>query len=223
MNFTFGIITHDNKYIREMVDSIYRQNIPIFEIIIIGGSELDIYKDANITHIPFDETIKPMWITKKKNLITEHAKYENIVYLHDYIILLDDWYKGFLKYGDDFKICMTKMLTFDDQRYRDWHIGWSPIINTTNEYLIPYDMTHLSKYMYISGAYWVAKKEIMEMYPLNEDLCWGQGEDAEWSNRYRIDNDYSINKHSTVKLLKYNIIVFREATNAIIEKLKKIK
>ena len=32
------------------------------------------------------------------------AKFENIVYLHDYVIFTDDWYKGFFKlvYNDWF-------------------------------------------------------------------------------------------------------------------------
>jgi len=37
--------------------------------------------------------------------------------------------------------------------------------------------------MYIPGNFWVAKKNIMQKYPLNENLLWGQAEDIEWSKR----------------------------------------
>lgn len=32
---------------------------------------------------------------QKKNIIVLNAKYENIVLLHDYVKLGDNWYKGF--------------------------------------------------------------------------------------------------------------------------------
>ena len=39
--------------------------------------------------------------------------------------------------------------------------------------------------MYISGSYWVCKKHVMENFPLNDELLWGQGEDVEWSKIVR--------------------------------------
>jgi acyl-coenzyme A synthetase/AMP-(fatty) acid ligase len=56
----------------------------------VGGN--NDFNGNDIVHIPFDETQKPMWITKKKNLITQNSKYENLVFLHDYIILNNGWY-----------------------------------------------------------------------------------------------------------------------------------
>lgn len=106
-----------------------------------------------VIHIPFNENIKPMWITKKKNIITQEAKYENIVYLHDYIILKEDWYDGFIKFGNDFDVCMTKILNNDNTRFRDWCLWSMDNFNLKGEHIIPYNMTHLTKYMYISGSY----------------------------------------------------------------------
>jgi len=116
------------------------------------------------------------------------------------------------------------MLNLNNTRYRDWSLWAYDIENIINSrgFLIPYDMTHLSKYMYISGAYWVAKKDTMEKYPLDESKIWGQAEDAEWSERYKKDNNFSINKYSTVKLLKYHDLVFNICSNETINYLKKI-
>ena len=97
MNFTFGIITSGNSEdnINLIIDTIESQNIPFYEIIIVGQAHLN----RNLTRIiPFDENIKKAWITKKKNLITKHAKYENIVYLHDYIKFDDKLKISILKY-----------------------------------------------------------------------------------------------------------------------------
>jgi len=68
--------------------------------------------------------------------------------------------------------------------------------------LLPYNVGWMQSYMYISGAYWVAKKHVMEQEPLNERLLWGQSEDVEWSFRIRNKYRYVMNPKSTVKLLK---------------------
>ena len=68
MNFTFGIITTGNSddNLNLIIDSIESQNISEYEIIIIGNSNVN---RKNTFIIPFDETIKDAWITRKKNLI----------------------------------------------------------------------------------------------------------------------------------------------------------
>jgi len=81
------------------VNSIKSQKInsDSFEIIIIGDSNID--PDQNIKTINFNESLKSMWITRKKNLITENSSFPNICYLHDYVSLEDGWYNGFLEFG----------------------------------------------------------------------------------------------------------------------------
>ena len=59
--------------------------------------------------------------------------------------------------------------------------------------------------MYISGSYFCAKKSIMEQYPLNEKLEWGEAEDVEWSLRTRNKINYSCNYYSEVILIKEKI------------------
>ena len=119
MNFTFGIITDgkNDSYLNQVIDSIELLKIPEYEIIVVGNSKINRNKTFVIE---FDESIKKSWITKKKNLITQNAKYSNIVYSHDYIVYESDWYDGYLKYGDKFKICMNKILNSDYSRFRDW-------------------------------------------------------------------------------------------------------
>lgn len=207
MDFTFGIITggHNNIMINSIIDSIESQNIPNYEIIIVGNSNLN---RKNTAILPFDESIKSMWITKKKNEITLKSKYENIVYLHDYVTLTEGWYQGHLKAGNDFKVRMDKIINYDGKRFRDWCI-WPHNGNKMDniigrECLIPYDIIHLSKYMYISGMYWVSKKNVMLEFPLDERLSWGEGEDVIWSKQIREKYNFNMNPHSIVKILKPN-------------------
>src|SRR5574343_285642 len=212
MKFTFGIITSSgsNQWIPQMIESIKRLNIPEYEILIVGDSSIQ--EIDNIRLISFDETIKDKWITRKKTLITEDAKSDNIVYTHDYHIFDDNWYEGFLKFGDDFKVCSNIIINGDGSRYRDW-TWWDwpgAAYATTNnirfpngEHLLPYHETRCSRWMYINGSYWVAKKSVMQEFQLNENLAHGGMEDIEWSKRVSSKYNFSMNTNSSVKMLKY--------------------
>lgn len=225
MDFTFGIITNNGTTnVNQIIDSIERQNIPNYEVIVVGNCDVD---RKNTTVIEFNEGIKPMWITKKKNIITDRAQYDNIVYMHDYVIFEDGWYKGQLESGDSFDIRMDKILNINGDRYRDWCI-WPHNGNHMDGFigrdcLIPYDMSHLSKYMYISGLYWIAKKKIMVECPLDERLSWGQGEDVVWSKIVREKYTFDMNTKSSVKIIKPGKDkVFNEPDENKIEKLKEM-
>jgi len=209
MTFTFGIITNgeNNEYLDLIIKSIQKENIPEYEIIIVGHYENNLNNQIKI--INFDENIKKGWITKKKNLITENAKYDNIVYMHDYIILEEGWYNGWLKYGENFKACMNMVKNLNGERYRDWTLFPFAIIPDQrpigSEGLLPYDLEindNINKHIYFSGSYWVAKKNIMQEIPLDENKCWGQGEDVWWSAQYTSKYLFSMNSYSCVKLLK---------------------
>ena len=260
MDFTFGIITGGypgsgwRDIIMCIVDSIRRQNIPNYEIIIIGGPFINegrysdiLHVKSDIKHILFDDTkmindipileiphiwgnggktggIEPAWITKKKNLITKNAKYENIVFMHDYICLTEGWYQGFLKFGNDWDICMTKIKNIFGERYRDW-VSWDcPKYGVRN--LIPYEdnSPETVKHTFIIGGYWVAKKYVMEKEPLNENILLGGMvylpeenkyvpcgkivdkkqwfDDVEWSLRIREKYKYVMNPYSTVRHIR---------------------
>ena len=226
MNFTFGIVTSGlDERIQIVIDSIEKLNISEYEIIIIGNSSVQ--RDRTII-VPFNENQRPAWITKKKNLITQLAKYENIVYSHDYIYYNLDWYEGWLKFGNDYKVCMNRILNADGTRYRDWCI-WPHNNNFVDGLcarqrgcLLPYDITHLSKYLYFSGAYWVGKKDIMSEFPLDENLLWGQSEDVEWSMRIREKYNFSMNKHSSVQLMVQKDRAFEESDELMIQQLMEI-
>jgi len=236
MKFTFGIITGGNdEFVNKVIDSIEKQNIPEYEVIVVGGNSID---RNNIKHISFDERQRRMWITKKKNLVTKNAKYDNVVYMHDYVELSDNWYNGYLEFGDEFKVCMNQIKNSDGERYRDWVLWYRDLYSAigedvtrheiqdivkTAQFIIPYDIIHLSKYMYFSGAYWVAKREVMLEFPLNENRVWGQGEDVEWSQIVRNKYDFSMNVNSIVKFIKFKEPVWSECSTETIEILKKLK
>lgn len=243
MTFTFGIITDGTNHDRvdQVIRSILRQGIPTFEIIVVGGKR-PAY--PSVKHIEFNETAKHAWITRKKNLIVQQAQYENIVFMHDYLVLGPDWFDGYMKFGNQFNICINPLLNPDNSRYRDLSffpafrhmIGMGfdmrnstelyPTVPNMGEHecLIPYhnykESRELCSWMYISGAYWIAKKKVMSEFPLNESLSWGQGEDVLWSEQVKSKYTFSFNVHSTCRLLKFKEPVFtvlKPATVAILQ------
>ena len=182
LKITFGIITTENtqSYLNDVIGSIRSQNIPddSYEIIIVGNCAISNQQDVRV--IGFDESQKNIWITKKKNIITAEARYENIVYMHDYLSLGSNWYNNFLEFGAEWDICMNAIKNPDGSRILDW-MGL-PDDRVYGNVVLPYQYKG-SEGMYIPGYFWIAKKSLMLEYPLNEDLSWGEGEDIEWSKR----------------------------------------
>jgi len=202
IEFTFGIITAGGADVNleQIVQSIQKQNIPNYEIIIVGSSCV---KGEFIRVIPFDETIKKAWITKKKNIIAQEAKYENIVLLHDYVEFCPGWYEGFLTFGNEFKICVNK-ITNSGKRFRDFCLFKEFL--PTDLTLLPYSCElspALSKLAYVSGTYYVIKRSLALLHPLDERLTWGQGEDVIFSQTLSKNGiRFVCNPFSTVTLLK---------------------
>lgn len=195
MNWTFGIVTSQdtNEFVSEMIDQIEAQQIPNYEIIIVGNY---FHLRKNTTVLTFDEYIKNGWISRKKNIICQTARFNNICLLHDYISLGNNWYTGFQQFGEDWDVCMTPVVNLDGSRFRDW-VTWEPIRQ------VPYDDHRYIRQMYVSGSYYCIKKEFALQHPINEALGWGESEDVEWSLRVRSFWNYRCNKDSPVRLLKF--------------------
>jgi hypothetical protein len=105
---------------------------------------------------------------------------------------------------------VTKIKTIDGTRFRDYTIFPFDLGNPyESSALLPYDYPitrKINKLLYISGAYYIIKKQIALDYPLDERLCWGDGEDAELSKRLVGDGILlQCNPYSTVQLQKHKI------------------
>jgi hypothetical protein len=73
--------------------------------------------------------------------------------------------------------------------------------------------------MFISGGYWVAKKSIMMDIPLNEELCWNEGEDIEWSNRLTQKYPLCMNINSITRMQKQKDVIFSPLMDEDMDKL----
>jgi hypothetical protein len=234
MEFTFGIVTNSenglNPFIPEIIKSIRDLKIPEYEIILVGTERwLSSMAAQDVRIIDFNERIRSAWITKKKNLITQNARYDNIVYQHDYFAYNPGWYEAWCEFGD-YSVGMNKLINVEKfGRFRDWSIfPHTGVVDAARAYsgfeghecLIPYEETGFSKIMYISGGWWMAKKHVMTEFPLNESLAWEQGEDVDWSYRVRTKYKFSINPKASVRLLKYKHVCFTPMRDSVLNKMR---
>lgn len=204
MNYSFCITTDysNEQQLQEVIQSIKDLNIPTYEILVIGGRESS--SDGNVTYIHFDETQKQGWTTKKKNVLVENAKYDNVVLMHDYYVFDKDWYKNMVEFSKavPWEICSCRQLLINDKRhFTDWVVWDDPIFPRYS--CLPYDEWTRAPFMYISGGFMMAKRNVFVDNPFNENLLHGQAEDVEWSLRVRtkykmVCNGGSIVKHNKV-------------------------
>ena len=190
MRVTFGITT-DYKSIdqlKEVISSIAALKIPDYEIVIVGERDYLTFDKISdkVRCIKFDETVKPGWTTRKKNIICQEAQYENVVLMHDYYVFDKDWYKNMEQFTKDvwWDICSCQQLLINGKRhFTDWVVWDDPIYPRYSA--LPYDEWTRVPYMYISGGFFMVKKQVALDNPFNENLVHGQAEDVEWSLRVR--------------------------------------
>lgn len=220
--WTFGIIStnidvegrDERSNLNLVLKSIKDLNIDEnrYEVIIVGSNTLKAdFENKNIIFLDFNEHVKEKWITKKKNIIIERAKFENIIIVHDYVGFDKDWYEGFQQFDTEWDVCMCKIYNKDGVRWRDWVLWWcgeAPYRIELNNVLLPPnrllydDYRFVNSEMYINGTVIIGKKQYLINNKLDESLVWGQGEDCEWSARCRPTWVYKMNTKSKLKLLK---------------------
>lgn len=216
MKWSFIIPYFDGMYLEPLIRSIKNQDNLTkdnFEIILIGPDNEFLKKTKSLAdiNIIFDETILAGWITMKKNIGVQHAKYENVCIMHDYVGLCENWYNGYLTFGDDWDVCLNPVRTTTGSRYWDWIArDVSPERECFAKFISYDDLTQTKKYMYVGGTYWCAKKQFMLENPLDNRLVHGGGEDVEWSMRCKDKWNYKLNKFSVARLMKDREIAIKD-------------
>ncbi len=218
MKICFGIVTdgQNDVGLSRVIQTILDSSIPDKEIIVVGNSSL---VKNGVTFLDFDESIKPGWITRKKNLIAMYATGDILVLLHDYIELDFGWNESLLKrfMMNDWEVAVCPISNLDGSRYRDWLI-WphngiflDRFFLKTRRCLLPYSCNWITNLMYVSGAFLICKRDFFLANPLDESLVWGEGEDAEWSIRVRNRWRLRCFHDCGVRLQKQKDVLFKEA------------
>lgn len=180
---SFCVTTDGNNKdtVDRLITNIKSLSVHNYEIIIVGGEHPTFEITDTIKHVPFNETEKPRWITRKKNLAVENSKYDICVIVHDYIIFEQNWYEEFLKFGFDWDTCVHQCLSTNGVRTDGWRVHSYP--GLPKYCMIPYDISELVPFMAIQGNYIVIKRGHYLKYPLSELMVNRDPEEMEWSAR----------------------------------------
>lgn len=182
-HWSFGMVTNGVRrgFIEKSIQSIRNLKIPYYEIIICGYYPEVIGQD--IRYIEFRERDDKGWVTKKKNLIAENAKYTNLCIFHDRIVFDKNWYKGMRKYGNSFEVLSCVQKLSSDKRVGDWISANVPLEDRGLIYRVEeIDYGDWDRYVFISGQLIIIKKYVWEDVHWNETLYWKESEDIEYSH-----------------------------------------
>lgn len=256
MKISFGIPIapdYEKSTLQTLVTSIdyALQTADDYEILICGEYKKNVKsRNDKIRHIPFDETMRTKWITKKKNTIVNEAKFSNLCILHDYYKLGPAWYEGLVRYNcmheDKWDVLCSQIYTLEDERHSDWLVNQkymdqllktfpeleaelllaAPTENNGARWVcgLPYKEKDLGHIQYVSGGYILAKTKIFQEIPFDEQYVWGEAaEDIIWSEAV-IDAGHKIkfNPYTIVRLQKPGKWRLYRMTDNAIEKLKEL-
>lgn len=203
MKLTFGIMTtYDNiPQLNEVIGSIKALKIPDVEIIVAGS-----YNNNNFTGVDKDvqQVLTYGWTPVKKNLVAKFARHENLCMIHDYYLFDKDWYKNwveFQKHGHWEVASNPQYLINGKRHFTDWVIWDHPTLPRYHS--LDYNDWSNTRYQYISGGYFLVKRDVLREFPFNEEMQPGSPEDVEWSLRIRhyvimVCNPLSIVRHNKV-------------------------
>jgi len=176
--WTFWIVTQWKRddWLNQIIDSIELQKIPNYEIILCWKVNNDDIKNRKfIKYIEFTENDDKWWITRKKNIIIENAKYENLCIIHDRIIFEKWWYEWMKKWWNNFEHLTIHLKYWNES----WHlfymdqIFWSLI--PYRNLFISYCNLHYNDWDINTVAWWtihILKKSISLKLGFDEHLFW---------------------------------------------------
>jgi len=192
-SITFGICTGytNSEHLIKCIESIRKQDLDNYEILLIGPEVPDqLYLEINgpdIEFLKFNESTKPLWITKKKNLIAQEASFERLCLLHDYLWLTPDWGKNLrqFEYQHSWSVLAFPQQRLDGERFwYDWSGFEGPRELDDRQFYDYTDWSHNND-VYISGNIFCVNRSLLLNFPFDENLGHMQEEDLEWTKRIK--------------------------------------
>ncbi len=193
--WSFGIPSGGKKdhLVTELIQSIEKQKIPNYEIIICGQyQDKKILLNQNIKvldDVKLKDDIR-IPICHKKNKIIKYAKYENLCILHDRFSLGNNWFTKMKAFGNYFDFLCLPTIDSNGNRFPvDWMKFTFPLIKRNFRNLhIPYDKWHPD--LIIQGGVILGKKSHYLRSILDERIYWGEIEDLHFSKTAYLNGSF---------------------------------
>lgn len=171
LDVSFIIVTNGNRdgLLHTIIEGIKYQNIPNYEIIIVGYSRIDRRLYPEVNYIEAKDLADAGLLGAMRTVACVQAKYENLVISDDDMVLSSNWYEE-LKKSEDFQILTTQVRNPDGTRFWDHTCFRSP---NYGHVVLEADQQD-DDYLYMSGGQsWLMKKEVSEKVKWNEDFSTG--------------------------------------------------
>ena len=127
--WTFGILTSGaSAQAAEMASAILSLDLPDVEVIFCGPRPAGVPNDPRVSAIDLDEPEPRGWITRKKNLIADRARFDNLCLLHDRYVITPDWAEALSTYGQCYSFLTFPQVYYAGvdhqfpQRYPDYQL-----------------------------------------------------------------------------------------------------
>ena len=190
---TFGICTGytNAEHLIKCVESIRNQakDLDDYQILVIGPEAPDAIVEEldhpDIEFITFDESVRPMWITKKKNILAQKADFDRLCLMHDYMWLTPNWAKKLseFEYHNYWNVLAFPQQRADGGRFwYDWSGFRGPRELDDRQFYDYKDWDHNDE-VYISGNILCVHRGLLIEHPFDESLGHMDEEDLEWSRR----------------------------------------
>jgi hypothetical protein len=148
-----------------------------FELIVVGPVKSDYWPLLNSLVLETSQQDRFAPIAEKKNLIIQHAKFENILILHSRYRITKEFFSVIATRGCRWDLLTFRQLTIEERIFP--HL----LCNSGGKYLSLENEVHLIDNLYVNGGAFALKKTLGIKFPLNSLLFWNEGEDVEWSKR----------------------------------------
>jgi len=193
-----------------VVKRILELKVPEKEILLCGRPDKSFRYFDHVRIVGEDIPAPPVWITRKKNVLAQEARYENLCILHDRVFLPLDFMAVMQRFGDYYPFAGFQSLWFDDKlnlspvRYSDYgcaeedhHVNVVAINKQGQPSLFrPELFTEIEKQnfkianplrlqrgSYLTGSLYIVKRSVWLHTPQNDELYWAQFEDIEQARR----------------------------------------
>ncbi len=191
--WTFGILTSGpSPQAAAMANAILNLNLPAVEVIFCGPRPAGLPHDPRVTAIDLDRPEPRGWITRKKNLIADRARYDNLCLLHDRYVVTPEWAEALTGYGACYSFVTFPQVYYADtgnhfaQRYPDYqlldqHGGIDAAMDSgvyDADRVFHPDYDDFSETAFCCGGLYIARRSLWNLVRQDEALFHCEWEDV---------------------------------------------